>query len=77
MKRPYLVPELLDLLGELVAVLCVLPLGRLLALHDLEEVKVLLLQFLHLQVKLVEADRERGKEGSELRRITYLLSCIC
>ncbi len=63
----HLVPELLDLLRELLAVLRVLPLGRLLALHHLQQVQVLLLELLHLQVETVEA----GKTN-EARKYNYV-----
>ena len=57
--RTNLVPELLDLLCELLAVLRVLPLGRLLALDHLQQVEVLLFQLLHQQMQFVEAGRKK------------------
>jgi hypothetical protein len=55
----YLGPQLLYFRGELLALLRVLPLGRLFALHDLQEVQVLLLQLLLLQQQLVEAETHK------------------
>lgn len=52
---PHLSPQLLDLRGQLFALLSVLPLGGLLRFDYLEEVEVLLLQLLLLQEQLVEA----------------------
>lgn len=54
----YLRSQLLDLVGQLFALLGVLPLGRLLALDDLQQVQVFLFQLLLLQQQLVEAEME-------------------
>ena len=50
LSTSYLISELLDLLSELFAVLRVLPLCRLLTLHNLEQMQMLLLKLLHLQM---------------------------
>ena len=55
--------------------LCVLPLGCLLALNHLQEVQVLLLKFLHLEVQLVEAARKEA-EGFP-NGLTQLVSLVC
>lgn len=50
----YLGSELFDLVGQLFALTRVLPLGRLLALDDLQQVQVFLFEFLFLRQQLVE-----------------------
>lgn len=50
----YLSTQLLNLRRQLLTLLSILPLRCLLALHDLQEVEVLLLELLLLQQELVE-----------------------
>jgi hypothetical protein len=45
---------LFDFVGQFLALAGVLPLGRLLALHDLQQVQMLLLQLFLLRQELVE-----------------------
>ncbi len=56
----HLCPQLFYLFGELITVLRILPLGSLLALHHLQEMQVLVLELFHLQVQLVEANRNEN-----------------
>jgi hypothetical protein len=56
----YLSAQLFDFRGKFLALLSVLPLGRLFALDNLEEVQVLLFQLFLLQQKLVEAETRQG-----------------
>lgn len=58
--------QLLDFNGELLALLSVLPSGGLLAFDDLNQMKMLLLEFLLLQKHLAEAER-RGSASSRTK----------
>lgn len=58
-------PQLFYLRRQFLALLSVLPLGRLLALDDLQQVQVLLLELLLLQQQFVEAEiNSQGKGRS-------------
>lgn len=65
--RYYLRSELFDFVRQFLALARVLPLGRLLALHNLQQVQMLLFQLFLLRQELVETDN-RKKELFSFQR---------